>query len=222
MKLAIVTIATALFLGGILVNLVSDDIANRLSYWLGPNYEPVIYIGFALVLILDVWLFAKNRLRPKLAPPSDQVRGEFEAIWPAFFQTLEDDLRRSEASAELARIRAKDRNPHPGIQIHSPNVETQFTVYHRRTVSNYDHELGGLLRSYLGASDRLRISANSYNQILYSDLLEEWDLEGIERLDRRIDYQLAKEDMYEKSRVLEDAIDNLRLKLKYYRDLNPS
>ena len=221
MRVALDIIATGL-LGGILVNLVSEDIANRLSGWLGPSYEPAIYAGFVLALILRVGLFARDRARSKPAPPSDQLRAEFEAIWPAFFETLEDDLRRSEASADLARIRSWDPKPHPAIEIHSPSVATQFTVYHQRTISNYDEELGELLKGFLGASDRLRLSANAHNQLLYADLREGPDFGKTGRLEGSIHYRLVRDDMYKKSRALEIAIDNLRLKLRYYGDLKPS
>ena len=221
MRVALDIIATGL-LGGILVNLVSEDIANRLSGWLGPNYEPAIYAAFVLVLILNVWLFAWDRAHSKPTSPSDQLREEFEAIWPAFFETLEDDLRECEASVELTRNRAKARNPHPGIEIHSPNVEIQFTVYHQRTISNYDKGLGELLSHFLKATDELRLSANAYNQLLYADLLKGPDLGKMDRLKFFFGYYFAKDDMYEKSRTLEDAIDNLRLKLRYYGDLKPS
>jgi hypothetical protein len=221
MRIALAIIAAGLF-GGILANLVSDDIANRLSSWLGPNYEPAIYIAFVLVLFLNVWLFARDRGQSKRAPPSDQVRAEFEAIWPAFFETLEDDLRKCEASVVLARNRAKDSNPHPGIEIHSPSVTTQFTVYHQRTISNYDKELGVLLRDFLKASDNLRLAANTYNQLLYADLQRGQDVGVVDKLTRLFNNHFAAEDMYKKSRSLEDAMDNLGLKLRYYSDLKPN
>ena len=158
----------------------------------------------------------------KPAPPSNQLREEFEAIWPAFLETLEDDLREGEASAELARKRAKDPKPHPGIEIHSPSVATQFTVYHQNTISNYDKELGEFLSRFLRASDKLRLSANTYNQLIYADLLEDLTFEQTDRLEGQSDFRIARDDMYEKSRTLEAAIDDLRLKLRYYSDLKTS
>ena len=190
--------------------------------WLArdPGWEQVVAGLSALLILLGT--FVTDRPRVAKSDQTDQLEAEFEAIWPSFFETLEDDLRRIEASADLARIRSWDPEPHPGIEIHSPLVATKFTVYHQRTISNHDDELGELLKNFLGASDRLRLSANAYNRFIYADLREGPDFKKPESLKSIFNYRFVRDDMYEKSRALEDAIDNLNLKLRYYGDLQPS
>ena len=68
----------------------------------------------------------------------------------------------------------------------------------------------------------MQVAANTYNQISYADLDEGPDFPFTDRLEKRSDYQAAKEDMYERSRALEDAIDLLQLKVRYYQDIYPA
>ena len=224
MKLRYVVIPAVLFIGvEILANLVSDDVGDLLSSLLGPNYRPVVYIGLGtLVVLLYVINNLIDRFRSKPELQSEQFRGDFATIWPAFAETLVEDLRRSEASAELARRCAKDRTNHQGIEIYGPTVRTEFTKYHQRTLSKFDRELGDLLKRYISASRELQVAANTYNQISYADGREGPDFPFTDRLEKRSDYQAAKEDMYQRSRALEDAIDLLQLKVRYYQDIYPT
>jgi hypothetical protein len=187
-------------------------------------------VGIIVAIVIGAWQIYLSRRQlppsPPVPPVDSEVRSEdlrqqtsdfpvkdivlspyFRAIWPSLSSHLKEDLAKSIASANVARLEAKSTSRPTSFMAYNPATTATLTPMHWETLSAQAPSLSDAITRYIAGSDQLQSRVHAYNQFSYPGIHSEGDL------------QTARQRMLAASLELESAHESLRSLLPFYDEV---